>query len=55
MKDQNQTLLGKINSLNEENKQLQSAQEAQYKVLLEKINELSKDNHQDSVLEYTGP
>jgi len=44
--DQNQALLEKINSLNEENKQIQSAQDAQYAVLFEKINQLSKDNHQ---------
>ena len=48
-KDQNQALLEKINSLNEENKQIQSAQDAQYAVLFEKINQLSKDNHQDWV------
>ena len=50
IKDQNQALLGKIDSLNEENQQLQSSQDAQYKVLFEKINQLSKESQQDRVL-----
>ena len=52
IQDQNQALLGKIDSLNEENQQLQSSQDAQYKVLFEKINQLSKENQQDKVLKW---
>ena len=52
IKDQNQALLGKIDSLNEENQQLQSSQDAQYKVIFEKINQLSKENQQDMVLKF---
>ena len=52
IKDQNQALLRKIDSLNEENQQLQSSQDAQYKVLFEKINQLSKESQQDRVLKW---
>ena len=52
LKDQNQALLRKIDSLNDENQQLQSSQDAQYKVLFEKINQLSKENQQDMVLKF---
>ena len=52
LKDQNQALLGKIDSLNDENQQLQSSQDAQYKVLFEKINQLSKESQQDRVLKW---
>ena len=51
-KDQNQALLRKIDSLNDENQQLQSSQDAQYKVLFEKINQLSKESQQDRVLKW---
>ena len=50
LEDQNQALLGKIDSLNEENQQLQSSQDAQYKVLFEKINQLSKESQQERAL-----
>ena len=52
LKDQNQALLGKIDSLNAENQQLQSSQDAQYKVLFEKINQLSNESQQDRVLKW---